>query len=198
MRRLGLFGGSFDPPHNAHLALARMAREQLALDELKLVPSGDPWHKRRRQLSPAADRVAMLELAIEGEPRMAIETCELLRSGPSYTVDTVEQLQALPGNAGAQWFLVIGQDQYALFDTWHRWRELLAKVTLAVAGRAGEAPRAAAALAAMPHRVVELPLPAMTLSASDVRARVRAGLSIAEVVPPAVARYIEQANLYRN
>jgi nicotinate-nucleotide adenylyltransferase len=193
--RIGLYGGSFDPPHNAHLALARVARDHLALDALKLVPAGQPWQKTGRVVASAADRLAMLKLAIAGEPGLGIEECELQRPGASYTIDTVEQLQAQAA-AGTEWFLVIGQDQYARFDTWHRWQELLARVTLAVAGRAGEPPRPSAAVAAVPHRVVPLPLPPMALSSSDVRACVARGEGIESMVPPAVARYIEQAHLY--
>jgi nicotinate-nucleotide adenylyltransferase len=138
----------------------------------------------------------MAELAIEGEPRLSIEDCELQRPGPSFTIDTLDALQAREPDA--QWFLVIGQDQYGRFDTWHRWDEILQRVTLAVAGRAGERPRPAPALAALPHRAEMLPLPAMALSSSDVRARVAAGQSIENMVPPSVAGYIEQRHLYRN
>jgi nicotinate-nucleotide adenylyltransferase len=193
--RIGLYGGSFDPPHNAHLALARVARDHLQLDELRLVPAGQPWQKAGKVVASAADRLAMLRLAIAGEPGLRIEECELHRAGASYTIDTVEQLQA--GAApGTEWFLVIGQDQYAHLDTWRRWQDLLAKVTLAVAGRAGQAVQPNAALAAVPHRVVALPLPPMALSSSDVRARAARGEGIDSMVPPAVAGYIGQAHLY--
>ena len=196
-RRIGLYGGSFDPVHNAHLALARLARDHLGLDELRLVPVRQQPQKARR-MAPAADRVAMLRLAIEGEPRLRIEDCELHREGPSYTVDTVRELQSRADGQGAEWFMVIGQDQYAGLHTWHAWQELLGLVTLAVAGRAGEEPKPGAELAAVPHAIVRLPLPPIALSASDVRARVARGEGIAEMVPPAVASYIERTHLYRS
>jgi nicotinate-nucleotide adenylyltransferase len=197
MRRIGLYGGSFDPPHDAHLALARLARDHLGLDQLRLLPTGQQWQKADGAVASAADRLAMLQLAIAGEPRMTVDDIELRRPGPSYTIDTVTALQAAEPQP-ADWFLVIGQDQYGRFDTWHRWRELLPRVTLAVAARAGQPVQPPAVLAALPHRVVALPLPALPLSSSDVRARLRQGEGIDGMVPPAVARYIEHAHLYRN
>jgi len=196
--RIGLYGGSFDPPHNAHLALARQARDQLALDELRLVPAGDPWQKTGRLVAPAAERAAMLKLATAAEPRMVVDECELQRPGPTYTLDTVLALQSRPGMEGAEWFLVMGQDQYARLHTWHRWQALLGLVTLAVAGRAGELPQPSAALAALPHRWVALDLPPMALSATNVRERLARGESIENMVPAAVAGYIAQAHLYKS
>ena len=135
-RRIGLFGGSFDPVHNAHLALARRALRELALDELRWVPAGDAWQKAR-PLSAAVHRVAMLQAAIEPDPRFVLERCELDRPGPSYTLDTVRGLQQL--QPAAAWWLLIGQDQYANFHTWQGFEDLLQRVTVAVAGRPGAA-----------------------------------------------------------
>ena len=194
MRRIGLFGGSFDPVHDAHLALARHARDELQLDELRWVPAGQAWQKARA-MTPAAQRLAMLELAIAGEPRFAIERCELQRQGPSYTLDTVRELQ--DREPGASWFLVIGQDQYHNLHTWHGFEQLLQRVTLAVAQRPdgarddGVDPRVRAA------DQVALGLPALRISASGIRARVAAGQDIGALVPPAVALYIHQQGLYR-
>ena len=195
MTHIGLLGGSFDPVHLAHLALARCALDALRLDGIRWVPAGDPWQKRARMQSPAADREAMLRLAIAGEPRYAVERCELERAGPSYTIDTVAELRAREPRTG--WFLIVGQDQWARFDTWHRWRDVLRDVTIAVAGRAGEAPCAPAAVMAENPRVVEVPLPAMAVSSTDIRARAAAGLPLDALVPAAVAGYIERRRLYR-
>jgi nicotinate-nucleotide adenylyltransferase len=193
-RRIGLFGGSFDPVHDAHLALARHARDELQLDELRWVPAGQAWQKARA-MTPAAQRLEMLELAIAGEPRFAIERCELQRQGPSYTLDTVRELQ--DREPGASWFLVIGQDQYHNLHTWHGFEQLLQRVTLAVAQRPdgvrddGVDPRVRAA------DQVALGLPPLRISASGIRARVAAGQDIGALVPPAVALYIHQQGLYR-
>jgi nicotinate-nucleotide adenylyltransferase len=187
-----LFGGSFDPVHKAHLALARQALHELQLDQVLWVPAGDPWQKAR-SLAPAEHRLAMLHLAIEGEPRFAIEDRELQRRGPSYTLDTVRELQA--ATPAAQWFLVIGQDQYRNLHTWHGVQQLLQLVTLAVAQRPGSADDAELGIQAAPR--VTLALPAMDISATDIRARVAVGQGISSLVPPAVAQYIHQHRLYR-
>ena len=190
-RRIGLFGGTFDPPHTAHLELARVARDALALDELRWIPAGQPWQKARA-ITPAEHREAMVRAAIEGEPRFVLERCELERDGPSYMVDTVQALQAREPNA--RWVLILGQDQLAGLHTWHRWRELLARVDLAVADRPGAAAAVDPEVAAVTRQAV--PLPLRDIASTDIRARVRQGLPIAELVPPAVARYIDRHHLY--
>ena len=192
-RRIGIFGGSFDPVHNAHLALATRALHDLALDELVWLPVGQPWQKTRG-LAPAADREAMVRLAISGEPRFRLSTSELRRAGPSYTVETVRLLQA-EEPLGADWFLLLGQDQYAGFHTWFGWRELSARVTLAVAGRPGVLPAAHPEGTRLPF--ARLDLPPTALSSTTVRERIGAGRDIADLVPPSVARYIELHHLYR-
>ncbi len=193
-QRIGLLGGTFDPPHNAHLALARTALSALNLDELRWIPAGQPWQKTRH-VTAAEHREAMVRAAIADEPRYVLDRSELQRSGPSYMIDTVQDLQArvAPGVA-AQWFLIIGADQAAGLHTWYRYRDLLQRVTLAVAGRPGA--RAAVHADVQQSAQVSLPMLLQETSATEIRRRVAGGEPIMAMVPPAVARYIAQHQLY--
>ena len=193
--RVGLLGGSFNPPHLGHLALARAACSHLRLDELLWVPAGQPWQKAGTVMAPAAHRAAMVAALINGEPRMRLDERELRRPGPSYTLDTVREL--LAERPGLDLFLIIGQDQYAGLHTWHQPAALLAAVTLAVAARDGQAPQASPVLAGLPHRPETLPLPRIDVSASGIRAALAADQPVNRMVGEAVARYIDQHRLYR-
>jgi nicotinate-nucleotide adenylyltransferase len=193
--RIGLFGGSFDPVHNGHLALARSALDHLKLDEVRWVPAGAPWQKAGRTLAPPQHRAAMVRLALLDEPRFRIDESELQRDGPSYTIDTVDAL--LDQQPQAQVVLLIGQDQYAKLHTWHEWRALLSRVTLAVAARDGLIGRASPALLSSWHRVELLPMPEVAISSSQIREAVARGEDIRAWVPAPVARYIELHNLYQ-
>jgi len=191
-RRVGLLGGTFDPVHLAHVALAHAALDVFDLHELRWVPAGRPWQKAHH-ITAAEHRLAMVQLAIEGEPRFGIERIEIEREGASYTLDTVRTLQQRePDN---ELFLIIGQDQYAGLHSWDRWQELLARVTLAVANRPGVAAAVDPQVMAQPHRAV--PLPMLDISSTDIRQRVAGGLDISTLVPHAVARYIDQHRLYQ-
>jgi nicotinate-nucleotide adenylyltransferase len=190
-RRIALFGGSFDPVHNAHVALAHEALATLALDELRWVPAGQPWQKAR-VVTPAVHREAMLRLAMGSEPRFVLDRRELERTGPSYTLDTVRELQAEQPDATV--FLLIGADQYAGLHSWNGWQELLGRVVLAVANRPGLMPPVDPAVLRHVHRSV--PLPMLDISSTEIRRRVAAGEVISELVPPEVARYIAQHGLY--
>lgn len=190
--RIGLFGGTFDPPHNAHLALARSALDALRLDRLLWIPAGQPWQKARR-ITPAAQREAMVALTITGEPRFALDRREIERQGPSYTLDTVREIGA--EQPGAMLYLIIGQDQYAGLHSWHGWQELLGRVVLAVANRPGAALQVHADVLRHPHRVV--PLAMLDIAATDLRAKVARDEPLTGLVPAAVEAYIAHHQLYR-
>jgi len=196
--RIGLFGGSFDPPHQAHLALARSARQQLGLDEVRWLPAGQPWQKLR-ELAGGKHRVAMVSAAIAGAPACVLDTREMTRPGPSYTIDTVRELRA--ERPGAELFLLIGQDQYERLPTWHDWAELVDAVTLAVAVRTDAVVTPPALLRGRQHRVQILAMPPMAISSTAIRAHLGAGGLAQDLVPamvPAeVARYIDLHRLYR-
>jgi nicotinate-nucleotide adenylyltransferase len=188
-----MFGGAFDPPHRAHVALARGALQQLALDRLYVVPTGQAWHKART-LSSAEDRLAMSRLAFAELPAVEVDDRELRRSGPSYSVDTLRELQA--EHPGAQLYLLIGEDQAAGFTGWHDWPDVARLAVLCVAGRGSG--QGVAQLGALPGvRLELLQLPQMPESATEIRARLAAGQPITDLVVPAVASYIESHHLYR-
>lgn len=196
--RIGLFGGSFNPPHLGHLALARAVRDQLALDEVRWLPAGQPWQKAGQLMASGSHRATMVQRLIADEPRMVLDARELARSGPSYTLDTVRACAA--EQPQAEWFLLLGQDQVAGLPTWHGLPDLLAQVTLAVAARAGRAPELPPAVAALGARQVVVALPRIDVSASQVRHALASGSSGADVAPwvgEPVARYIAEHNLYR-
>jgi nicotinate-nucleotide adenylyltransferase len=190
-----LFGGTFDPVHNAHVALAHAALAELQLDEVRWVPTGNPWQKQaERALTPAEHREAMVRLAMGAEPRFVLDRIEIERPGPSYTLDTVRALQA--SQPATQWFLLIGRDQYANLHTWGDWQDLLQRVVLAVANRPGVLKPVAPEVLRCRHRAV--PLPMLDIAATDIRALVAAGQDITHLVPPEVARYIDQHRLYQD
>ena len=202
-QRIGLFGGAFDPPHDAHVALAQAAIDQLQLDRLHIVPTGDAWHKSR-PLSPAAERLAMCQLAFGGLPKVVVDDRELRRDGPTYTVDTLTELRAQ--YPGAELFLQIGADQAAAFHTWRRVSDILQYATISIAVRATSTSAESQfdpknPLPGVPlgdARVRVLRLPAMPHSATEVRRRVAAGLPFDRLVPAPVAGYIADHHLYQS
>jgi nicotinate-nucleotide adenylyltransferase len=201
--RLGILGGTFDPIHLGHLAAAEEAREQLGFEEVVFIPTGVPWQKTGRPVSAGADRLAMLELAIEGNRWFRSSAIELERPGPSYSVDTIEALATAERAAGRDpdlWFILSTEAARGL-ATWQRPDRLLAGCRLAVVPRPGAAPFDPGALEAIvpgsADRVVLLDAPRLDISGTAIRARVRVGRSIRYLVPAAVEAYILEHGLYR-
>jgi len=188
VRSIGLLGGSFDPVHHGHLIAGRIAAEALGLDELRFVPAREQPFKEGRHGAPAADRAAMLDLAVAGAPGFAVERVELDRPGPSYTVDTLKALRAR--DPGAELTLLLGADAAAELDAWHRAEELPGLARIVVFGRPG------APMPATPLITGTVEVPAIEISATEIRARVRAGRPIRYWVPDAVAEYIARHRLY--
>jgi len=187
-----MFGGAFDPPHRAHVALAQAAVQQLGLDRLYVFPTGDAWHKART-LTPAEHRLAMARLAFEAVPAVVVDDRELRRSGPTYSIDTLRELQA--EYPAAALFLLMGEDQAAGFTTWRAWQDIAQLASLAVVQRGTGA--GVASLQALPGvRVQPLALPPMPESATDIRNRLAGGQDITQLVDPRVASYIARHNLY--
>ncbi|HUA94403.1 MAG TPA: nicotinate (nicotinamide) nucleotide adenylyltransferase [Acidimicrobiales bacterium] len=192
--RIGVLGGTFDPPHEGHLDAARRARDILGLDRVLLVVANDPWQKSPR--TPAEDRYAMVEAAVAGMDGVEASRMEIDRGGPSYTVETVETLINRARRAdrpAPEIFLVVGEDLVDDLDSWNRVDDLRAMVTLAVVSRPG-GPRP-------PHdppgwRVVRVEGGGVNASSSGVRDELERGIDVAGEVPAAVIRCIRRRGLY--
>lgn len=195
MRRIGLFGGTFDPPHLAHLVLAERAREQLALDRVIWMPSGRPPHKRGRAIAPTADRERMTRLAVRGNRAFTVSSLETRRRGDSYTIETLRALARQ--HPRAELFLVIGEDSLDDFRTWREPEAILELATLAVAPRPVASARAARRSRRRP-RVVWIEAPALMISSSAIRQCARAGGSLRYLVPDPVAAYVAKRGLYKS
>lgn len=196
-RRIGVFGGAFDPPHLAHRALLETALAELKLDVLRVVPTGDAWHKPRT-LSAAAHRLAMVHLAFDDVPQIRVDTQEMARSGPSYTVDTLRHLANEEG--GADLFLIMGADQAAALTSWHDWQAILQLAIICVATRAQQSNNGALfdAEKLFPERFLHLSMPATPVSATQIRSMIANGQSVQTLVSEPVARYIADHHLYQS
>ncbi len=217
--RLGLLGGSFNPVHNGHLAIARQTREALGLDKILFIPTSHPPHKPNGSLAPAQDRYEMVRLAIASDSSLAISDVEIRRPGKSYTIDTIRLLQQEYG-VQTQLFFLIGLDAFLDFPSWRDPLTLLKLCSFVVLSRPGLSFRSLSTVALLPpipypsladldagrisrieaqigtQRLICLKLPPSPISASDIRARVRQGLPVANLLPPLVESYILHHHLY--
>lgn len=218
--RLGLLGGSFNPIHNGHLAIARQTREALGLDRILFIPTSQPPHKRNGSLAPARDRYEMVRLAIASDPALAISDVEINRPGKSYTIDTVRLLQQEYG-AQTQLFFLIGLDAFLEFPSWRDPQALLELCQFVILSRPGQSFRSLSTVRLLPpipfpsladldagrisridaplgeQGLICLKLPPCPISASDIRTRIRQGLPSANLLPPSVESYILQHHLYQ-
>jgi nicotinate-nucleotide adenylyltransferase len=191
--RIGLFGGTFDPIHHAHLAVATAAKHQLNLDQVLFMVANVPWQKAQlRRISSAEDRLAITQAAVAGRKGFVASDLEITRGGDSYTADTLEELHR--HDPGAEIFLIIGSDLVDDLTTWKRWQELPAQCTLAIAYRPGEEARGELAPG---WPAVEVRLPALELSSTELRDMAAEGRPLDFLVPDAVIDLIAERGLYR-
>lgn len=197
--RLGIYGGTFDPVHYGHLIAADQFRERCELDRVLFVPAGKPPHKQRHVITEGKRRVEMLQLALAGDPRFGVNRMELERDEPSFTLDTLGQIQR--EHPEAELFFLMGADSLAEFPTWREPQRILELARVAVANRGRTAPDPGPVGEALgvdlASQVTVVDMPAVDLSASDLRSRVGSGRSIRYMTPRAVEEYIRTHDLYR-
>jgi len=216
MPRVGLFGGTFDPVHNGHLRAAAAAARRFRLERVLFIPSAIPPHKRTAEMAEAEDRMAMVELAVRGRRRYVASPIEVEAGSTSYAVITLEKVRR--EEPGARLFFILGSDAFSEIETWREWRRVLDQCRFIVVTRPGTRlesarrtldPSSGPAIAEVgpgvrldeafleAHRIFLLPIDALPVSSTDIRRRVREGLSLKGLVPWAVECYIHRKNLYR-
>ena len=200
--RIGIFGGTFDPVHLGHLILAEQCREQGRLDQVWFVPSARPPHKQRHPVTPFRQRAEMLRLATAGHPAFRVNELENDRPGPSYTVDTLDEL--MKGHPGADWYFLVGSDTLAEMPEWHDPAGVVRRAGLLVMARGEERVLSAEELRAslrLPEgerlSLEVVAAPRVEISSRDLRRRAAEGRSLRYLVPRAVECYVEEKGLYR-
>ena len=201
-RRIGILGGTFDPPHLGHLLIAETARVTLDLDTVMFVPAGEPWLKSGQRITPAEHRLRMVQLAVADNPNFCVSDCEIRRTGATYTVDTLRQLRCR-FSADTELYFIVGSD---VLDQFYRWKEpeaILNLCRLAVIERPGGPVEGIAALrenfsdALDAGAVVSVAGPRVDFSASELRRVLACGQSTRYQIPDVVAAYIDEHRLYR-
>ena len=195
--RIGVFGGTFDPIHMGHLIVAEDARAALDLDKVLFIPAGQPWFKSYRQITEAYHRLAMVRLAVEGNPSFDVTDIEIRRTGPSYTVDTLAELREQYPDA--EFIVILGVDALREIDRWHQPRKLFELASVVGMARPGAIINLSVLHAAIPgssSRIRLLDSALIDISGTEVRQRVAAGRSIRYRVPAAVEWYIRENGLY--
>lgn len=189
--RIGLFGGTFDPPHLGHLIVAQDAYQALGLDRILFIPAAVPPHKQHRETTSPEVRLELIRAAIVGDSRFEASDVELRRSGPSYTIDTLHELEGL--YPGAELVLLIGADQFREFHTWRAADEIVRHARLVVLSRGGTEAGPEIEVVHTHLRVTRI-----DISSTSVRRRVREGAPVRYLVPPAVERLVDERGLYRD
>ncbi|SUA48798.1 nicotinate-nucleotide adenylyltransferase [Neisseria zoodegmatis] len=203
MKKIGLFGGTFDPIHNGHIHIARAFADELALDMVVFLPAGNPYHKKEEQTrTDARHRLAMTELAISDDPRFAASDCDIIREGATYTFDTVQIFRQQFPSAQLWWLL--GSDSLLQLHTWKKWQTLVNQTHIAVAAREGDN------IAQAPHELHGwigsalqngslhlLQTPMYNISSTEIRRRIRNGEPVSGLIDPRVENYIARNHLYR-
>ena len=191
--KVGIFGGTFDPVHFGHLLLAEQAREAASLHEIWFIPAGEPPHKQGKPLTPAEERKKMVELAVEGHPQFKVNPIELLRSGPSYTVDTIMELRKQ--NPHVEFFLLVGADMVKNLPKWYKIKEIIQNVHVIGLGRPGVDHDALPEF--IEERLMWIPDAVETnISSSIIRKRFMLNRSVRYLVPDSVYKYIKEQGLY--
>jgi nicotinate-nucleotide adenylyltransferase len=201
IRRLGIFGGTFDPPHYGHLVAAQEAADRLQLDLVLFMPAGQPPHKQGEAITQLEDRVRMVELAIADNPCFGLSLADAERPGPSYTADLLASVRAVEG-PGTELYFLIGMDSLRDLPVWRDPARVLAQSILVAVNRPGYPPPDVKALEArLPgasERIVVLETPGVDVSSTDIRERVAAGRPIRYLTPDPVRELIERRGLYRD
>ena len=194
---IGVLGGTFDPIHIGHLIVAEEARIKLGLTEVLFVPAGQPWLKQDRDITQAGHRVEMVRRGIADNPHFKLATLEVYRPGPSYSVDTLASLQDQLGSE-ASLFFILGRDTLAGLPLWKEPRKLVEMCRLVVAPRLGskDLKRLQAEIPGVLDRTIQLDMPLIGISSSEIRQRVIRGLSVRYLVPPGVEEYIREQGIY--
>jgi nicotinate-nucleotide adenylyltransferase len=186
--RVGILGGTFDPIHIGHLIAASSVYEALNLDSVVFIPAGDPWQKRDRDLSPGQQRLEMVKLATENDDRFQVSDVEIVRSGPTYALDTVREWKRL--NPSDELFWIVGSDALSGIPSWHEWEAFVSEVTIVAVNRVGQND-------AVPFDFVSVDMPEVRISATELRDRFTNGLDTQYLVPKNVSQYISDQGLYQ-
>lgn len=187
--RIGLMGGTFNPIHNAHLIAASEVHEVLKLDQVIFIPAANPWQKSDLEIAPAATRLQMVKLAIEGDSRFVASDIEIVRGGETYTIDTVKQL--LSENPKNEYFWITGTDALVNMPTWRDFAKLTELIEIVAVNRNG------ASQTDTGFKYTFVQIPEFQISATQIRDRIKSGRSIKYLVPTAVELFIETSGLYK-